>query len=108
MDFEIYKMVYEKVNNKTALIILGEEFVRNNGNKGLLIINNKKIKLPPGGIISLNNIKKNKIQMILNINIFNKSCMFKNCEALGSLSVFSLNDKSKTEFGIDNKINSEI
>ena len=42
MDVEIYKMTYKK--RKNELVILGEEFVINNKNKGFLIINNKKNK----------------------------------------------------------------
>ena len=57
-------MTYKNENNLNDFRILGEEFVRNNGNKGILIINNKKIKFPQKGIISLKNIGKNKIKMI--------------------------------------------
>ena len=53
------------------------------------MISNKRVKMPPKGNISFNNIIQNKIQMILKNNIFNKSCMFKKCESLETLSVFS-------------------
>ena len=80
MDVEIYKMTYKK--RKNELVILGEEFVINNKNKGFLIINNKKNKLNSKLAISINNFTQEKIKMILNKNIFNKSYMFKNCESL--------------------------
>ena len=44
MDKEIYKMTYKIENNIEELRIVGEEFVKNNRNKSILIINNKKIK----------------------------------------------------------------
>ena len=43
MEVEIYKMTFKR-NYTNELIILGEEFVKNNKNKGFLIIDNKKIK----------------------------------------------------------------
>ena len=33
MEVEIYKMTFKKRNNANELIILGEEFVKNNKNK---------------------------------------------------------------------------
>ena len=39
MEVELYKMIYKKENNITDLRILGEEFIKNNRNKGLLVIN---------------------------------------------------------------------
>ena len=65
MEIEIYQMTYKNENSLNDIRILGEEFVRNNGNKGILIINNKKMKFPKKGVISLKNIAKNKIKMIL-------------------------------------------
>ena len=43
MELEIYKMLYNRVNNN--LRILGNNFVKNNKNKGKLIVNNKKQKI---------------------------------------------------------------
>ena len=82
MEAELYKMTYKFEKNK-VLRILGEEFVKNNRNKGKLIINNRKFFLE--GELLINKIKKNNIKMKLNKNIFNKSYMFKNCESLQSL-----------------------
>ena len=84
MDIEIYKMRYKTEKNVNFLRILGEEFKNNNSNKGKIIINNKKFPLKD--IISIQNVKQNKILLILNKNIYNKSCMFKNCELLLSVS----------------------
>ena len=44
MDIDIYKMKY-KFEKSINYLILGEEFVKNNKNKGKLIINNKKYSL---------------------------------------------------------------
>ena len=38
-------MIYRMDKNKDNIRILGEKFVKNNVNKGKLIINNKKLKL---------------------------------------------------------------
>ena len=63
MEVEMYKMTFKISNNANELIILGEEFVKNNKNKGFLIIDNKKIKLNSKYDISNVNFsqKKNKI-----------------------------------------------
>ena len=42
---EIYIMTYKIENDQKKLKLLGEEFVKNNKNKGKLIINNKKVSL---------------------------------------------------------------
>ena len=61
MEVEIYKMRYRKRNsNSNELIILGEEFVKNNKNKGYLIVNNKKKKLYSKDVISNKNLPKIK------------------------------------------------
>jgi len=90
MELEIYKMTYKIEKNLSLLRILGDDFVKNNKNKGSLIINNKKCTL--NSIISIRNNVQNKIQIALSKNIYNKSCMFKNCESLKSLSKSSEND----------------
>ena len=102
-------MIYKTDSNKNTsnLRILGEDFVKNNINKGKLIINNKKLFFK--GVISINNIKINKIKMILCKSIYNKSCMFKNCEWLESLSLlpnnndikYSVNEEKRTEIQED-------
>ena len=84
MELEIYELKYKKVENNNNLRILGEDFVKNHRNKAKLIINNKKYL--PESHISINNVKKLKIKLILNKNIYNKSSMFKNCELLESIS----------------------
>ena len=43
MEVDIYKMLYKIKNTNINLRILGDIFVRNNKNKGKLIINNKKM-----------------------------------------------------------------
>ena len=93
MEVEIYKMTFKKRNNANELVILGEEFVKNNMNKGFLIIDNKKIKLFSKDEIFNNNFSQKKIKLVLNINIFNKSCMFKNCESLESFIPLSSEEK---------------
>ena len=45
MKEEIYKMRYKIEKNIDNLRILGEDFVKNNKNKGNLLINNKKFPL---------------------------------------------------------------
>ena len=58
-------MIYKIDSNENIgnLRILGEDFVKNNINKGKLIISNKKLFFK--GVISINNIKINKIKMII-------------------------------------------
>ena len=84
MEIEIFKMIFEKRNNADHIQVTGDYFVKINKNKGKLIIYNKKY--PIKGSVPINVIKTNKIKMILYENIHNKSCMFKNCELLTSLS----------------------
>ena len=75
---ELYKMTYKIEETENNLGIIGEDFVRNNKNKGKLIIENKKYPLKAHFLIK--EIKTKKIRMILIKNIYNKSWMFKNCE----------------------------
>ena len=63
--------------------------LKNNKNKGFLIIDNKRKKLNSKYDVSNHNFSQKKIQMILNRNIFNKSCIFKNCESLESFNTFN-------------------
>ena len=53
---EISKLIYKKEKNIYNIRILGETFVKNNRNKGKLIINNKKSRLKD--IIPISIIKK--------------------------------------------------
>ena len=87
MEIEIYKMTYKKEENKPDERVLGEIFVENNMNKGKLIIFNKKTELK--SILEVEKIKNSKLKMVLSKDIFNKSCVFKNCESLVSISLLS-------------------
>ena len=93
---KIYTMIYkvEPSNpNNPELLILGDEFVQNNHNKGNLIIKNKKFNLLKNriSIIDIKD-KKLKIKMIFKDNIYNKSYMFNNCKSLLS---FYLDDENE-------------
>ena len=103
MEVEIYKMTFKKRNNANELIILGEEFVKNNKNKGFLIIDNKKIKLNSKYDISNVNFSQKKIKLVLNRNIYNKSCMLKNCESLESFIPFSIEEEINSEDQDENR-----
>ena len=86
MEEEKYKMFYETEENETNLRILGENFVKNNKNKGKLIFNNQKRALKD--IIEVNIFPNQiKIKLILNKNIANKSEMFKDCNCLIRFSI---------------------
>ena len=106
MEVERYKMVcatkidetlidelLEFTNNKLYneiisdnMRILGNDFVKNNKNKGKLIINNKKNKLKE--FINSNTIKNDiiKINMILIKELSNISHIFHGCEKLKEFS----------------------
>ena len=106
---ELNKMIYKIEDNKNNLRVLGKEFVKKNKNKGKLIINNKKFSL--NEMISVKDIIKNKILMILYENISNKSFMFKDCYSLESFSqslidLNEINSNSKQELIDFNEINS--
>ena len=89
---EIYNLIYKKENNINNLRILGETFVKNNRNKGGLIIKNKKYYLKD--ILSVNkaNLDILKIKMILNRYTYNFNCLFKDCISLTSLSTSSIDN----------------
>jgi len=82
MEMEKYLMTYEIDKDQNALRVLGEEFVRNNKNKGILIYKNKKYSLK--GLFEPFYIKDNKlkIKMLLIKNCYNKSFMFSDCSLL--------------------------
>ena len=92
MENEVYKLIY-KIDKKIPYIrLLGKQFVNRNKNLGFFIYKDKKYPL-------LETIETKKIQeedeMKMNLfffqKIYNKSCMFKDCEAL--LKVFQPNIK---------------
>ena len=70
INMELYSMTYKLEKNQTNIRILGKEFVDNNRNKGFLIIDNKKMHLK-----EIVQIKKSKIYMMLNKNIYNKNML---------------------------------
>ena len=102
MEVERYKMIYtkkineelkrkmpfflrniiDKENKSDNIRLLGKDFVKNNKNKGKLIINNKKYKLKE--FINSNEIKNDiiKINIILSKEISNISHLFDNCYKL--------------------------
>ena len=94
MEVEIYKMNYIKDYEGNYLRILGKAFVKNNKNKGMLIINNKRYKIKD--VFLVNEIKQYKIKMVITKSICNRSYLFKDCESLVSIS------KPLIEKNIDN------
>ena len=91
MESERYIMMYNVKNSIDKLRILGKEFVENNKNKGKLIIHNKKYCLTEFNPIINYNKKELKINILLNQNNFNKSCMFMECFSLISVSIYENN-----------------
>ena len=79
METERYIMIHSFAEKGVKLRILDKIFIKNNKNKGKLIINNKKSSLKD--FISTNE-NKIKISLLLNNNISNKSEMFKDCKYL--------------------------
>ena len=76
-------ILFYKIRNKNNTIrILGEEFIRNNKNKGRIIYKNKSYHFHE--LTDVSEYKNNilKIKLILNKYCCNKSCMFKNCSSL--------------------------
>ena len=109
MEAGIYKMKYKKGKRTENLIVLGEEFVKNNGNKFRLIINNKKFSLI--NFTSFDNSEQNKIKMILSQYIYNISYMFKNCNLLESFSKLLNNDNDifqNEKHNIDDGYNNQM
>ena len=107
MEKDIYNITYKLGKNEDNLRILGEDFLKNNKNKGCLIIFNKKYSLR--SIMQIKKIRKIefdrkfllndkiidknfyevdefKIKLILNKNICNNSYMFKDCQTLLEVS----------------------
>ena len=100
MELEIYKMLYNRENNNN-LRILGNNFVKNNKNKGKLIVNNKKQKITEFINIILINDNRIKIKLLLSKNIPNKSCLCRDCTSLLKFSLFF----EETKIREGNKIN---
>ena len=82
MEIERYIMVYGIMERNNYIKLLGEEFVKNNRNKGKIIHKNKIYPLQEFFYIYDNKNDHLKIKMILNKNCCNKSCMFKDCSSL--------------------------
>ena len=82
MNWEKYTMIYNPKISFNDLRILGKIFVKNNANKGRLIINNKKYNLLEFNPINNFNEDNLKISMILSQNIFNRSYMFNESKSL--------------------------
>ena len=107
---EIYKMIYKIEKFSKTLRIVGEKFAKKNRQKGILIINNKKSSLKD--VIPIKEITKIKILMILSKPTLNKSCMFKDCKSLESLSLLSIDSDSNhiknEEHNLNTTINTKI
>ena len=88
MNWERYTMIYNPKISFNDLRILGKIFVKNNANKGRLIINNKKYNLLEFNPINNFNEDNLKISMILTQNIFNRSYMFMKCKSLIEFSIY--------------------
>ena len=99
---DLYRLIYKLGPSEVNLRILGKKFLENNGNKGCLIINNKKIS--PSEFI---HIKKKKIILMLNKYVYNKSCMFKDCNLLESFSKISNDDYIENINNAEKIINNE-
>ena len=105
---ERFLMIYKYYKNE-EIKILGKDFVKNNKNKGKLIINNKKSKLKEFIHID-KNIKSNKnkkilskqqnnlkIYMLLNEEVSNASYMFDDCRLLIQFSYYCKEESDNYE-----------
>ena len=92
---ELYKAIYKKGQGDN-LRILGENYVKNNRNKGFLIVRNKKFHLKE--FLPNNDIDKDKIKIkiLLMRNINNYNFMFKDCETLETLETSEFLETSET------------
>ena len=104
MENEKYTMIYEIKQNYDFIRILGEEFVRNNKNKGKLFYKNKKYPLKSLFKFG-DNIKDNlKIQILLNKDCCNKSFMFKDCSFLTEIKIENIReDMNKNNLYIEKR-----
>ena len=73
MEIERFYMLYQIEKNNDNLKILGEDFVKNNGNKVKIIFNHKKISLRE--FIQINDYKEDilKIGIISCLKVVNHS-----------------------------------
>ena len=85
-EYNIFENKFGEEND--TIRIFGEEFVKNNRNKAVICINNKKYKL--GEYLSKKNFTENtfRIKLIPKDNIYNTSYMFKDCISLIELSEY--------------------
>ena len=105
MEIERFTMIYEaKRNYKDKLRILGDSFVKNNRNKGRLIIKNKKYNLTSFFSIRGINEDKLKIGLVYNKHIYNKGNIFRNCEELLQCSFHDYNENNEN---LDNNLQNE-
>ena len=105
MENERYMLHYEIKKYNNTIKILGEEFVRNNKNKGRIIYNNKIYPLQ--SLFQLEDIKSNKlkIQIILSKNCYKKSSMFKDCSSLLEIKFYkNIYNKEDLLFNKENNI----
>ena len=96
-----YTMIYKISKDKNCIQILGKNFVNNNINKAVIIYNNNIIGLQE--VIEMKDINEEqlKIEILLNKNVNDLSCMFENCESL--LQLMDSNDIN--EIALKIKIN---
>ena len=109
MENEIYSLIYDIKTKNSSLRIIGEQFVRNNKNKGKIIFNNKKF--PLRDLIELKNKIniKMKIKMILSRNCCNKNFMLKDCTSLIHIKLLdNLYNENRILFGEKDVANCEI
>ena len=113
MENERYIMYFEIKQNDNIIRILGEEFVKNNKNKGKIAYKNKIFSLQ--GLFPLKKElnDKLKIQILLNKNCYNKSYMFKDCSSLLKIKFYKdiynndnllLGEKDNLYLGFDKNV----
>ena len=93
MEYERYELVYNIDKNEEYLRLLGEEFYQKNKTFGNFFYKNRKYRLVEK--IKTNNLKQDelKIDIIFYKIIYNKRCMFKDCESLIKFSQPKIKDK---------------
>ena len=113
MENERYIMYFEINQNNNIIRILGEEFVRNNKNKGKIAYKNKKYSLQELFPLKNELNDKLKIQILLNKNCYNKSYMFKDCSSLLKIKFYKdiynndnllLGEKDNLYLGFDKNV----
>ena len=112
--FQMKYKVNKIINYNAILNIIGKTFVKNNRNKGKLIIANKKYYLNEH--IKLINFKNSelKIDILLNNDICYLNSMFKDCHSLFKFANKDILEKQKIDYDIpkieknDNELNDNI